>query len=120
MMNGETIVIKGDISASEDLDIAGLVEGSIAVEGRVLTLAAGSRVVGTIAASSVIVSGTVEGRIDAGARLEVRNTAIIDGDLSTPALLVADGAKLKATIQMPARVEYTPQLVGRHPERLRA
>jgi cytoskeletal protein CcmA (bactofilin family) len=107
-MNGQSIVIKGDISGSEDLDFAGRVEGSIALDGRALTLAAGSRVVGTVSAKSVIVSGTVEGRIEAGARLEVRNTATIDGDLSTPRLLVADGAQLRATVQMPSRAQPTP------------
>ena len=106
MTNGQSIVIKGDISGSEDLAIAGRVEGSIALDGRVLTLAAGSQVLGRISATSVIVSGTVEGRIDASERLEVRNTAVIDGDLSAPALLVADGAQLRATVDMPARGEH--------------
>ena len=38
MSNGQSIVIKGDISGSEDLVIAGRVEGSITLNGRVLTL----------------------------------------------------------------------------------
>jgi cytoskeletal protein CcmA (bactofilin family) len=111
-MKGQSIVIKGDISGSEDLDFAGRVEGSITLAGRALTLAAGSRVVGTISATSVVVSGTVEGRIEAVARLEVRNTAMIDGNLSTSRLLVADGAQLKATVEMPSRVQRPPQPPG--------
>jgi len=42
MSNGQSIVIKGDISGNEDLVIAGRVVGSITLEGRVLTLAPGS------------------------------------------------------------------------------
>ena len=103
MSNGQSIVIKGDISGSEDLVIAGRVEGSITLDGRALTLAPGATVVGTISAASVVVSGTVEGSIEAGERLEVKDTAVIEGDLSAPALVVADGAQLNATVGMPAR-----------------
>lgn len=103
MTNGQSIVIKGDISGGEDLVIAGRVEGSITLDGRALTLAPGSEVVGTISAASVRLSGTVEGRVDAGERLEVLDTAVVDGELSTPALVVADGAHLRATVAMPAR-----------------
>ena len=62
MSNGQSIVIKGDISGSEDLVIAGRVEGSITLNGRVLTLAAGSHVVGEIEAGTVVVSGQLEGK----------------------------------------------------------
>jgi cytoskeletal protein CcmA (bactofilin family) len=103
MINGQSIVIKGDISGGEDLVIAGRVEGSITLDGRALTLAAGSQVVGTISAASVVVSGKVEGSIEAVERLEVRETAVVEGDLSTPALVVADGAQLRATVDMPGR-----------------
>jgi cytoskeletal protein CcmA (bactofilin family) len=112
MISGRTIVIKGDISGNEDLVIAGRVEGSISLGGRVLTLAPESHVVGTISAASVIVSGTVEGTIVADERLELRSSAVIDGDLSTPALVVAEGATLNAMVEMPERTAQKPQLAG--------
>ena len=102
MTHGQTIVIKGEISGSEDLTIAGRLEGQINLAGRVLTLAAGSHVKGTIVAGTVLVSGSVEGSITATARLEIRNTAVVDGDLNAPSLVVADGAKVNATVEMPA------------------
>ncbi len=110
MTSGQSIVIKGDISGSEDLMISGRVEGSIALDGRVLTLAVGSQVVGTVEAGTVIVSGAVEGTIEAGERLEILSTAVVVGDLSTPALVVADGSQLCARIDMPARAERKPRL----------
>jgi cytoskeletal protein CcmA (bactofilin family) len=100
-MNGQTIVIKGEISGSEDLTIAGRVEGQINLDGRVLTLAPGSHVKGSILAGTVVASGEVDGSISATARLEIRNTAVIDGDLSAPSLLIAEGATVNATIEMP-------------------
>jgi cytoskeletal protein CcmA (bactofilin family) len=101
MLNGQSIVIKGDISGSEDLVIAGRVEGTITLEGRVLTLAAGSHVVGTVSAGSVIVSGKVEGSVEATERLEIRETAVVEGDLSTPKLMMVDGSEVRASVEMP-------------------
>lgn len=101
MSNGQTIVIKGEISGNEDLTIAGRVEGQIHLPGRVLTLAPGSHVKGIITAGTVVAMGEIEGSISATARLEIRNTAAIDGDLSAPSLLVADGAHVNATVEMP-------------------
>jgi cytoskeletal protein CcmA (bactofilin family) len=112
MINGQSIVIKGDISGSEDLVIAGRVEGSITLEGRILTLAAGSQVAGIVSAVAVIVSGTVEGSVEATERLEIKDTAVIEGDLGAPKLVVADGARLKATVDMPGRASRKPNLVG--------
>ena len=54
MVKGQSIVIKGDISGNEDLVIAGRVEGSITLDGRLLTLAEGSQVSGTVSAASVV------------------------------------------------------------------
>lgn len=103
MSNGQSIVIKGDISGSEDLTIAGRVEGSITLDGRVLTLAQGSHVLGEVSAGTVVVAGTVEGTVEASQRLEIKSTAVVDGQLSTARLLVSDGSQLTASVEMPAR-----------------
>ena len=107
MIGGRTIVIKGDISGSEDLVIAGRVDGSITLEGQTLTLAPESQVTGTVVAASVIVAGTLDGRVEAGERVEIRNTAVVNGEVSTPRLVVVDGATLTTTIDMPAGARRT-------------
>jgi cytoskeletal protein CcmA (bactofilin family) len=120
MSNGQSIVIKGDISGSEDLVIAGRVEGSITLEGRVLTLAQGSHVVltlaqgshvvGEISAGTVVVSGQTQGTIEAEQRLDIKNTAVVQGQLSTARLIVADGSQLKAKVEMPSPAQRKPHL----------
>jgi cytoskeletal protein CcmA (bactofilin family) len=102
MSNGQSIVIKGDITGSEDLVIAGRVEGSITLNGRVLTLAEGSHMVGDVSAGTVIVSGQIDGTIDAKTRLDIKSTAVVRGKLSTARLVVADGSVLNAQVEMPA------------------
>jgi len=111
MSNGQSIVIKGDISGSEDLVIAGRVEGSITLNGRVLTLAAGSHVEGEIEAGTVIISGEVNGTVEAKDRLEIKSTAVVDGKLSTTRLIVADGSTINAQVEM-AREDRKPRLAA--------
>ena len=111
MNNGQSIVIKGEITGAEDLVIAGRVEGKIKLDGCALTLAPGSHVIGEIAAGTIIVSGTVEGSLVASKRLEAKSTAEIDGEINTPVLLVAEGAQISATVEMPGgRENRKPQL----------
>lgn len=112
MSNGQSIVIKGDISGGEDLVIAGRVEGSITLNGRVLTLAAGSHVVGEVEAGTVVVSGKVNGNLEAKDRLDIKSTAVVDGTLSTARLIVADGSQIRAKVQMPARDAQKPTLAA--------
>ena len=104
MANGQTIVIKGEISGGEDLTVAGRVEGSINLGSRVLTLLPGSHVIGDIEAGTVIVSGTVEGCIIATVRLDVQQTAVLDGEVTTPSIRVIEGAQVNAKIDMPRHV----------------
>jgi cytoskeletal protein CcmA (bactofilin family) len=110
MSNGQTIVIKGEVSGDEDLVLAGRVEGKITLPGRVLTLAPGSQINGDVAAGTVIACGRVDGSITASQRLEVRATAVVTGEVSTPSLLIAEGAQVSADVDMPAREARRAQL----------
>ena len=110
MSNGQSIVIKGDITGSEDLVVAGRVEGSITLNGRVLTLAVGSHVVGEIKAGTVVLSGTLEGTVEAKERLDIKSTALVDGKLNTARLIVADGSQISAKVEMPKHEAQRPKL----------
>lgn len=108
MANGASIVIKGQIVASEDLVVAGRVEGNIRMDAGILTLAQGSRVAGEIAAPAAVVDGQIEGNIAVTERLDVRATAVIHGNLSSPALVVADGAEVTGRVDMPVVKHVAP------------
>ena len=100
---GPSIHIKGDITASEPLTIAGHVDGTIAVDGHALTIAAGGHVKATVTAHTIVIGGHVAGRINAGARIVVRETGTIEGDLSAPAVSFADGATVHGNVETAAR-----------------
>src|SRR6476620_9021794 len=58
---GSSIVIKGQVSAQEDLLISGRVEGSIAVEGHALTVNPGAHLAADVEALAIDVQGSVSG-----------------------------------------------------------
>ncbi len=100
---GRSIHIKGDVTAHEPLTIAGHVDGTIEVHGHALTVTPDGRITATVTADTIIVGGTVNGSLLAGARIVVRDTATIEGDLSAPAISVADGATLHGRVETAAR-----------------
>lgn len=105
MANGQSIVIKGEVSGAEDLVIAGRVEGKVRLENCTLTLAEGAHVNGDVVAGSIVVSGTVTGSLQASTRVDVRPTATVGGEIHTPVLVVGDGAHVSAKVEMPKRTD---------------
>jgi len=89
---GTSIVIKGDISAKEDLVISGRVEGSIAVDGHSVIVRSGADVLADIRAHAIVVAGQVLGALSADEAIELQPSANVEGELSAPTLKVHDGA----------------------------
>ena len=100
---GPSIHIKGDVTASEPLTIAGHVDGTIAVDGHALTVVAGGRVKASVTAHTIVIGGCVRGRHNARALIVVHETATIKGDLSEPAVSFADGATEHGNVETAAR-----------------
>jgi cytoskeletal protein CcmA (bactofilin family) len=95
---GASIVIEGNLTSSEDLTIAGRVEGDVVVREHTVTIAPNGRIDGNIDALTVAVHGQVTGVIAAGGKLEIGETGTVDGDIRTPRLVVAEGAVLKGRV----------------------
>jgi cytoskeletal protein CcmA (bactofilin family) len=89
---GKTIVIRGEVTAREDLVISGRVEGSIRVEGHAVLINAGADVRADIDARAITVAGHVAGAVLADERIELRETSTIEGEMEAPAIKMADGA----------------------------
>lgn len=97
---GKSVVVKGELSGSEDLIVDGEVEGSIALRGQTLTIGPNGRVRANIEARNVIVHGRVNGDIHASERVELRKTASLAGDISTARISIDDGAFFKGGIDI--------------------
>jgi cytoskeletal protein CcmA (bactofilin family) len=100
MAPGQSLRIKGDITAGEDLTITGRVEGRIDATGYSVRVAEGSNVVGNVEASSVDVDGQVQGAIVASECVRINARGMVEGDLKTTRLAVADGGFVKGKVEM--------------------
>ena len=96
---GSTVVITGELTAHEDVIIAGRVDGLINVTGHLVLVEAGAHVAGNITATGIVVSGTVEGSLMAEERIQVQVGADLQGDVSAPRVVVADGALVNGRIE---------------------
>lgn len=113
---GKSVVVKGELSGSEDLYVDGQVEGSISLRGQSLTIGPNGRVRANIEARNVILHGQVDGNITASDRVELRKSASLKGDISTARIAIDDGAYFKGTIDIQKteapRVEPKPQVMA--------
>ncbi len=99
---GASVFIKGNITAAEELAITGRVEGDIRLDAGDLILATGSQVAGDVVAPSVALYGDFRGNLTATQRVVVRPGATVSGSVTTPSLLVEDGAVMNCRVEMPA------------------
>ena len=97
---GKSVIIKGDLTGSEDLTIEGQVEGKIELRNNVLTIGANGKIKAQIFAKVVIVQGEVQGNITASERIDIRDNGSVDGDLVAPRIAIADGAHFRGSIDM--------------------
>jgi len=88
---GQKTRFVGTISGSDNCIVYGQVEGDCECEG-VLVLGEQGQWQGNIQAPNVIISGHVEGNIDARVKLELTNTAHVDGGVSSPIVAMEEGA----------------------------
>lgn len=95
---GQGIVIEGRITSSQDLTIDGSVEGTIEVGDHGLTVGARAAVKANLVARSILISGTVIGNVTATDRLDLQATGSVEGDISTPRLVMVDGAVVKGRV----------------------
>jgi cytoskeletal protein CcmA (bactofilin family) len=71
--------------------IGGTIEGQVIAEG-LLVIEDEAVVTGTINAEDVVVHGRIEGNVEGRHRIELCATADVQADVSTPSLVVHDGA----------------------------
>jgi cytoskeletal protein CcmA (bactofilin family) len=97
---GKSVVIKGELSASEDLTIEGQVEGKVELKNNTLTIGANGKIKASVFAKAVVVQGEVTGNIHASEKIDIRDAGSVDGDLASPRVAIADGAHFRGSIDM--------------------
>lgn len=97
---GKGVEISGDIVFTGVLRVEGRVTGSLVSESGTLMVEQAARVEARVDVGICIISGIVEGNLSAKSRVEVHKTARVRGDLTTPVLLVEEGAVVNGNVGM--------------------
>jgi len=97
---GKSVVVKGEISSSEDLFVDGEVRGAIELREHSLTVGPNGRVEANVTAREIIVQGTLNGNLHATEKIEIRKTGSLLGDLTTARIIIEDGAYFKGSIDI--------------------
>jgi cytoskeletal protein CcmA (bactofilin family) len=97
---GRSIVLKGELSANEDLVIDGQFEGTVNLQDHCLTVGANGKVKAEIQARQVVIHGAVNGNVTAREKVEVRRTGNVTGDLKSASVSIEEGAYFKGSIDI--------------------
>lgn len=97
---GKSVIIKGELSGSEDLYVDGVVEGTVELQSNSLVVGPNGQVRAKVNAKNVTVQGRVEGNIRAAERVELRKSSVIVGDIATQRIAIEEGAYFKGKIDI--------------------
>ena len=97
---GQSVSIKGDLSAQEDLTIEGQVDGKVQLDQHVLTIGPNGRANAQLQAKVVNVQGTVTGNITATEKLSIGAQGTVKGDLTAIRIGIAEGATFDGQVDM--------------------
>lgn len=91
--------ITGDVECAGVVKVDGHIDGSVTGARQVL-LGRGGSVHGNVVAVEVVIGGVVDGGINAGERLELQGTAVVNGDIDTKSIVVLEGARINGIVRM--------------------
>jgi cytoskeletal protein CcmA (bactofilin family) len=97
---GKSVVIKGELSGSEDLTLEGQAEGRIDLKDNVLTIGPNGKIKAEIFAKAVVVLGEVVGNVTATEKVDIRDHGSVEGDISAPRVAIAEGAHFRGSVDM--------------------
>ena len=101
---GRSVVITGEITSDEDLQIDGQIRGQIHLrETAALTIGPEAQVEADLRGARITVLGTVNGNIAATERIELGASANVTGNLSANQVVLVDGTRFHGRIDMDRR-----------------
>lgn len=106
---GANLHVKGELTGTEDLVIEGTFEGLVQLDEGNLTIARTAKVTADIVAAEIVVSGAVKGNVRAKERIRLKTDGSVTGDLTTPEILIEDGALFKGSVEIDKGAEKGAQ-----------
>ena len=106
---GKSVVVKGELSGSEDLYLDGEVEGTIDLKNHTLMVGPNGKIRANISAREVVVHGRVEGNVNGTERVELKKSCVLTGDITTQRVMIEDGAFFKGSIDLQKEAKPEPR-----------
>lgn len=95
----EGTVIEGQVTAKSDIRIDGMIRGNLNCDGKVIIGITGF-IEGQINCTNAVIQGKFEGTLNVKELLNVRESAKINGEVTTGKLIVESGAVFNVTCKM--------------------
>lgn len=99
--------LRGGLHFENNFRVDGRIIGSIVSEGS-LVVGDHGEVEGEVKVGRVFVAGTVKGSVEAGRQVQIAPGGKVYADLSTPSLVIEDGAVFEGTCTMGRRKKAAP------------
>ncbi len=96
---GPSVKVEGDFNSQGNVLIQGIVSGNVKTD-KYLQVEVGAKIMASVRADSVKVSGEVQGNIRAKTIIELTSTARVIGDIEAKTLIIASGAILHGKCAM--------------------
>ncbi|HEY2038806.1 MAG TPA: polymer-forming cytoskeletal protein [Edaphobacter sp.] len=97
---GKSVTIRGELSGNEDLYMDGDIEGTIRLSDHSLTIGPNAKVLADIHVKDLVVFGKVTGNLHATGRVDIRNSAVIAGDVYSQRLSIEENAAIKGKVTL--------------------
>jgi cytoskeletal protein CcmA (bactofilin family) len=97
---GKSVIIRGELSGNEDLYIDGDIEGTITLHESLLTIGPNARVRADISVRDVIIFGHLTGNVQAVGRVDLRQSALVKGDILAGRLSIEESAVLTGRVEL--------------------
>lgn len=97
---GPSVSMRGDLSGNEDLFLDGTFEGTVSLPESRLTVGANAHVKAELKVRDLIVFGDIEGNIHASGRIELRQSAVVNGDIFASRLSVEESASIRGRVEL--------------------
>ncbi|WP_105103050.1 bactofilin family protein [Microbulbifer pacificus] len=110
---GKNIKFRGELIGTEDLHIEGTIEGTVIMEGHDLSIGREGEINANIHAQNIVINGKLTGDALADELIEIRNTAVVKGNLIAPRIQLDDGGKFRGSMDM---VDTDDEMKARHAE----
>ena len=93
---GDSVVLKGDISDCDRVEVSGQFEGTIKAGS--IQISEGGSVKGTLECEKLSIAGNVEGKVTSTKTLEIKATGKLTGEILYEELIVTSGGAISGSM----------------------